>query len=274
MATIRHIGKSWYIDFRVKGKRVRQRIGRSKQAAENYLKKVDYDLSLGGENLIPREYPVEEFIQEYLNYAKANKSATSYQRDRTTVNNLKPFLQEKGIETISEITSKLLDEFKVHRLRQVGGSTVNRDFNTIRAMLNTAIKWDRIRENPANRVARARSQEIIPRFLEDKQVEKILKEAKELFHKSAGEAYLYPFLATAYYAGLRKAELIKLEWPDIKDGVLYVRNKGKQTTKSRKDRAIPVHQKLQAIMDQVPKDSNWCFTKGGKKLTSMILRKC
>jgi integrase len=273
MASIFKIKDVWYIDYRLKGLRVRHRIGRSRKAADAYLKKIEYDLSLGGRNLIPREYDVDEFNQEYLDYARANKSFTSYQRDKTTVNCLLPFLKNRGIRYLSEITPKLLDDYKVQRLKKAGKATVNRDFNTIRAMLNMAVKWDRIYENPAAKVARVREQEIIPRFLEEKQVAAILKAAKKFYTKSAKQGYLYPLLATAYYGGLRKGELINLEWSDIDDGVIYVRNKGRHTTKSRKDRTVPLHDMLKAILDSVPRVSAWCFTKNGKKLTSTILRK-
>lgn len=273
MASLFKIKDVWYIDYRLNGKRIRHRVGRSKKAAEDYLKKIEYDISLGGKNLIPREFELDKFIQEYLAYANVNKSATSYQRDKTTVNSLLPFLSGKGIKHLSEITPKILDEYKVHRLEQVGKSTVNRDFNTIRAMLNMAVKWDRIRENPADKVARVREQEIIPRFLDGTQVESLLNTAKEYYLKSSPKGYLYPLLATAYYAGLRKGELARLEWSDIEDGVIYIRNKGRHTTKSRKDRTVPLNEKLKPILDALPRASTWCFTKNERKLTNTILRK-
>jgi hypothetical protein len=74
---------NWWIDFYHQGKRIRRKVGPSKRVAEMALadvqvKKAKNDfLGVCG----PKKILFNDFAIEYLEYSKANKARSSYERD-------------------------------------------------------------------------------------------------------------------------------------------------------------------------------------------------
>ena len=84
--------------------------------------------------------------------------------------------------------------------------------NTLRAMLNTAVDWGRIGENPAARL-RLPKAEPDERTRVARQVVG-LDRLQEVF-RAAGCARTETLLRAAGEVGMRRGEIIGLRWPDV-----------------------------------------------------------
>ena len=78
---------NWWIDFYHQGKRIRRKVGPSKKVAEMAL--ADVQVKKAKKEFLgvcePKKILFKDFATEYLEYSKANKAKSSYERDVTTI---------------------------------------------------------------------------------------------------------------------------------------------------------------------------------------------
>ena len=78
---------AWWIDFYHQGKRIRRKVGPSKRVAEMAL--ADIEVKKAKQEFLgvcdPKRILFKDFADEYLEYSKANKAKSSYERDVTTI---------------------------------------------------------------------------------------------------------------------------------------------------------------------------------------------
>ena len=109
-------------------------------------------------------------------------------------------------------------------------------------------------DNPA-KVRSPRVPRNIPRHIEAVAIPGYLEQAKEV------SLELHAAFMTALYAGLRRGELVWLEWEDVdfEAGLVYVRNKPGHPLKDYEERSIPLHEELAEVLRELPRRSQWCF---------------
>jgi integrase len=120
----------------------------------------------------------------------------------------------------------------------------NTELIALKAIFNVAVKWGYLRQNPARGVKALREiKGKTPRFLSKKEINILLKHAPPDFK---------PILQTFLYTGLRKAELVNLEWSDINfnRNVIQVRAKEHWQPKSN-EREIPLHPELKKVLKKL-----------------------
>jgi len=135
--------------------------------------------------------------------------------------------------------------------------TAKNHLTTIASMFNHAVERDYIHKNPAKNKKLMRFSQIQKnkvRFLFKYEIKLILNAVKDTF--------LYELVLCGIYTGMRRSELINLEFEDIgyKRKLIYVRNKEEFQTKSRKERVFPMHKKLFKLFNN--KKNEYCFTRG------------
>lgn len=93
-----------------------------------------------------------QFSPKHLAYAQANKRPTSYGRDRVTIEHrlTPPF----GERYLFHLTAAEVKRYKQSRLAVVKPSTVNKELNCLKAMLNKAVSWGYLKEHPLKGVKR------------------------------------------------------------------------------------------------------------------------
>ncbi len=94
MASIYKRGKVYYIDYRVNGKRIRKRIGRSKQVAELTLKDIEVQLAKGEISFVQKDHDLFDFLKQYLEFSKTNHSPATYKRYRAIIEHFQTFLDQ------------------------------------------------------------------------------------------------------------------------------------------------------------------------------------
>jgi integrase len=205
---------TWYVDYIYQGQRFRRKVGPSKKLAEIALKDIEVKIAKNEYNLAPSEMTLEDFLGEFDRYSTVNHALESYRRYRNIVNNFRIFLGQKCAMKLSQLTPKLFEDYKIWRRNQplhknivAKTNTVNMEIKTLRTILNYAIKWDFLRDNPTRGVNKLKVIDAKkPRFLSKEEVKCLLENCGKV---------LYPIFYTFINTGMRLGELINLTWNDV-----------------------------------------------------------
>ncbi len=137
-------------------------------------------------------------------------------------------------------------------------STIRNALSILRGILNQAIEDGVLESNPAANLGRftrsARRSEVKGIALTKQEVEKFLRTAKKMYPS------FYPLFLLAVRAGLRRGELVALQWGDVEFGkdandqnryILvqhnYVR-RAHTTTKSKRPRRVDMSRELRRVL--------------------------
>jgi integrase len=190
----------------------------------------------------------EKLAEDYLKYAEDNKRA--WQRDLYSIKQLLPYFKGKAL---SQITPWLVEKYKSDRKDQVKPSTVNRELDTLRNMLNKAVDWKLIDSSPYKGVKHFRVNNTNLRILSNIEFEKLYK---------ASSSDLKPILLTAINTGMRLSEVLNLKWDDVNldKGYLIVRD-----SKNYESRTISLNPNLKAVLSSLVKETQSEFVFNGRK---------
>lgn len=202
---------------------------------------VGYHLKLKGGNSSLNWYPVKaHYLRSFLDYIH-NETDLQY-------------ISELGLTTNYHHFEKYQDKL----LGSMQPKSAKNHITTIGAMLNHACKLGHIKSNPIRKLDPIRGiQKNKKRFLSKDETKAILNETKG--------TYLETFILAAIYTGMRKSELINLEYGDVdpRKRLIYVKNKDGFLTKSRKERAVPLHQELTIFNGH---KEGYCFLRNNEKI--------
>jgi integrase len=260
---------NWWIDFYHQGKRVRRKVGTSKRVAEMAL--ADIQVKKSKNDFLgvcdPKRILFKDFATEYLEYSKANKARSSYERDMTTIQ--KHLVPLWGDLDLTRITTKMIEDYKGQRIERVVASTVTRELFTLKNMTRMAVEWGYLKESPAAKVKKLRSGTAHFRYLSGDEINALLVACRE-----SDNPLLFPFVVTALHTGMRLGEITALEWKDIdfKRRILRVDNKKDHHTKNYQPRVVPMNDMLVATLRKIPRrlDSTYVFQrKSGERFRKM-----
>ncbi len=108
-------GKNCYIDFTFKGQRIRESIGPSRKGAAKVIAKKKAEIA---ENKYldirkePQPIKFHDFAKEYLQWSRANKKPSSWNREISTMRRLD---KEFGEKTFQQITTWQIEKWKAKR---------------------------------------------------------------------------------------------------------------------------------------------------------------
>lgn len=252
-------GRSWCVDYAVDGKRIRKSFGRQKKVAELFLMNIEVKKAKG-EELSPKyeSIPLSDFITKYLEYSKQNKSEGTYRTDLSRIRIFEKFLKEKGIQKLEDITQELVEEFKSVTLQRSSAATFNRYLEMIKAMLNKAVAWRHLKENPLEdfkkmKITNARQ----VRFFTSEEISAILDKATPFMEKA---------IKILLYTGMRRSELVYLTWDDIdfRNKLITVQSKPEVGfhPKSHRPRSIPIHPELEQLLLDLPQRGKYVLDNG------------
>ena len=181
------------------------------------------------------EQPARTFDELMLDYLKATENTKfSHVRDRCSMKHLYPIFTGKRLSDISTIDIRVY----VHQRKADGAaaSTINKEVGLMSSAITYACKeWDWNLTNPVqgNRV---REPEGRTRW--------ISREEAQALIASAGceprAPHLPDFLRLALHTGMRRGEILGLEWRrvDLRSNLIYLDAKH---TKSKRRRSIPLN---------------------------------
>ncbi|MFC1833237.1 tyrosine-type recombinase/integrase [Thermodesulfobacteriota bacterium] len=254
---------NWWIDFYHQGKRIRRKVGPSKKVAEMAL--ADVQVKKAKNDFLgvcePKRIPFKDFAAEYLEYSRANKALSSYERDETVVRaHLVPVW---GDYQMSRITSKMIEDYKLKRLESVAPATLNREMNTIKSLFSKAVEWEYLRDSPAKPVKWLKTSRGSMRFLSREEADGFLEASK-----ASQNHHFYPVVTVALYTGMRRGEILRLQWQDVdfKRGKINVVSRDGGHTKNYESRSIPMNGSLRGALKKHPRHLHspyvFCNAKG------------
>lgn len=229
-------GKIYWYSITCDGRRVQASTGTSnKRLAEKIYAKVLHDIHEGMyfEQARIRQITFDEMVEKYL--AQYEK-----QRDKYTV---KPLMRFFSGLTLDRITTPLVNDYRIMRLKKVKPATVYQELALMRRMFNVAIReWDWLRDNPVSRLSFSiGNKNARDRWLTGEEEQALLKFATNPW-------WLRPLLITALHTGMRKGEILNLKWSDVdfKRRCLTV-----QKSKNGTKRTIPMSNTLFKTLEEI-----------------------
>lgn len=245
-------GVFWYLDYSQDGRRIRKRVGKSKKLAELALADIQVKLERKELGFQVKDKSFSDFMAEYLDFAKTNKSRGSYVRNEIVLRTFKDFAK---VERLRAINPQLIESYK--KFRSEGGtkaSTINTELNTIKAALNRAVMSGYLPRNPAREVKKLKTPRKQVRFLSKEEIAKLLE---------AGNGRMRPIIEVLLYTGLRRDELTHLTWADVdfQRHVIAIQAKNGWHPKDYEVRHIPMAPRLRELLKALPRNGgDWIFT--------------
>ena len=190
---------------------------------------------------------LKDFKEEYCAYIE-NTHSKSYLADVkctfdaliTTTDNL----------PLSKLNTRLLEKFLLDTFN-TSKYGAKHHYNNLRAAFNKAIFWGYLDENPLKKFRLPKIPTSFPAFINNDELDSIIKKTKN--------EDLKDFFLMGYHSGMRRDEIRLLKWSSInlKDRTIIVSNSETFTTKSKKERIIPINDTLlNMLVNRLPKILN------------------
>lgn len=227
MATIYRRGRNWYLNWREGGKRFRLSLGPvSKREAETTRQAKELELRTG-QRILSTGKLLSDFAEDYLEWHAAEYPTSHFRIEGIYRNHLAAFHNRP----MDAITVMEVEQWKSARLQEASRATVRKELSALQAILNQAVAWGVIAENPVKHVKK-------PKEISSKDPHWYTKDQLKAIYKAAGNrAPLWQFMANT---GIRRQEAINLKWEDIRHGRVYVLSTEEARTKSGKYRSVPL----------------------------------
>ncbi|MCX5657771.1 MAG: site-specific integrase, partial [Candidatus Omnitrophica bacterium] len=153
------------------------------------------------------------------------------------------------------ITPMLVEQYKTERIKQVSPATNNREVACLKCILNKAVEWGKLKDNPIKKVKLFRENNKRLRYLEKEEIIRLLANCNR---------HLRSMVVVALNTGMRKGEILGLKWHDVdfRQGIIYLLD-----TKNGEKREIPMNEQAKTALIRVRKhpDSPHIFCKGDGK---------
>jgi integrase len=270
---IRKLRGKWYLVIDYHGKRKTRVIGTDRRVAEEVRRQVEAKLTLGDYGILENQEQIptfgayaERWLRTYVEVERKRSTLRSYEQllrihviprfGQTRLSDvkrgdIKAFLGDLSREQ-KLVWGKTVLRFARNTLRLIVGA--------LRSVLNAAVEDGLIENNPALRVGRFAKTERPTHqasAMSRREAEEFLDAVQDVCPE------WYPFFLTALRSGLRKGELIALQWGDIQFGrdendsnrfILVQRNFSLgqfTTTKSHKMRRVDLSRQLRMVLLQL-----------------------
>jgi len=176
-------------------------------------------------------HTLKELRDQYLVWAERQRG---YRAKKSVV---KLMYQEFGNLPLSHFNTQLLDRYQSKGLKEgKAHATINRHIATIKHMFTKAVEWEMATEEVLKKVRRVK---LLP---ENNRRLRYLSKVESQALVDACSPHLRPIVITALNTGMRKEEILSLEWEkniDLKHGFILL-----QKTKNGDRREIPINEPL------------------------------
>lgn len=257
---VKKFGKGYRYSFWFDGKQTRRIVKARNQEQAKTIAQTDWDRQFNEKhNPQPAATPeakeilFSDFVNEqFLPFSKLNKK--SYDRDLRLS---KIFCEFFAGKTLKEIKASDIERFKLHHSITVSRydkilkpSTVNRELAILSRIFSLAVEYEVLFYNPCQRVKPLRADNQRIRYLTEDEEKRLLIQLKD-------NELTKNIVIFAINTGMRRGEIFNLTWfdADLNRNILNVRQ-----TKTGKDRVIPMNDKVQMMLEAIPKKNEFVFT--------------
>jgi integrase len=258
MTVKKHKNEKWYCKFTIRGvtKHLLCAGATTEKEALEIENAFKYKLQQQLNGIVPKDQKNVYFnrLKElYIKHAKTNhkkyrnqvyylNSLEKYFNNGKPVNSIKP-------EDIQKYIEYLRNSGKRGKRKN---SSINRFLEILSKMYNLAIDNGELTENPLMKVPKLKEDNHRIRFLNDDN-----NEEKRLFNSiNINAPYLKTLVITALQTGMRKGEILNMQWCniDFNNRIIHILD-----TKSGDSREIPISDILYDVLKSIPKVSEYVF---------------
>jgi integrase len=243
----------WWMDFMgADGKRHRKKAAPDYQTAKLVYRDTVAKIARG-EVLGVREEGISlrDFAERrYWPTVRSTLSLWEQRRARAILDT--QILPRFGGARLAKLRREDVERWQAERLqgqgdcRVVSGSTANKELMRLKHLLNRAVAWGYLKDNPSRLVKKAKEAPGRVRYLTPDEQQKLI---------TGAPATLRPYVVAALQTGPRRGELLTLRWAnvDMRAGTVTFPN-----TKNGDSRTVPMTNTLRALLTSLsrPFDRN------------------
>ena len=249
----------WWYRFRLNGRNYRATTQTTLKRQATDIEARERSRILEGRHGIRRQPDVafQVFATHYLDASQGDKTTSSDRRDREIVKVLTRFF---GGVLLHELMAHRIEQFKRERLagrwqahgqtgpaKPVRPATINRELDTLRAILAWAVKDRRLVESPMAAVERL--------YVRNGRI-RILRPDEQLALLAACQRHpkLAAIVELLLITGARVGELLHLQWTEDRGQELHFLN-----TKNGQVRRVQVTTRMRELLDGLPRSGPYVF---------------
>ena len=258
---IRKRGGKWYVFVNYNGRRKAKCVGTSRELAQQVRRQLEAKLALGdlalfdsAEKALTFGAYADQWLKDYARVECKTSTADGYAG--VIEQYLRPRFGNRSLDQIKRDDIKAMINDLI--AKELSRNTVRNALCVIRGIFNEAIEAGIVEVNPAARLGRftrtAKAAKVKGISLTPAEAEQFLQAAKEICPE------YHPLFLMALRAGLRRGELVAVQWGDIQFGKdeqdanrfivvehNYVRREH-TTTKSKKSRRVDMSRELRRVL--------------------------
>ncbi len=179
----------YWVDLHTSEGRIRKKVGPDKKAAkalELELKRRLIRQKVFGEIEETEPITLEELWPKYAAWCKVNNESFE-----TKVYRWKKLGPVFGKKLLNQITPRLAEQYRLSRLQEgVSAATVNKEITMLKHMLNKAVEWGYLKENPIARVKPLKEKRRKWRYLTPEEFVKVFQNIHPLYRDLPSNATL------------------------------------------------------------------------------------
>lgn len=242
-------GESWFIDYYAGGRRVREKVGPSKNDARNALSVRKAQIAQGRFQLRTRgsSPTFEQFAERYEAFSKVNKRGFKNEEYR-----LRQLKQNFGKCRLADLNAWDGEKLKSRLSSTRKPATVNRLLGNLKHMMSKAVEWHLLDKNPFTEVKLLHVPEFTERILSKDEEEKLLAACRRV-----RAPHLWSIVTLALNTGMRRGEILSLQWGQVDLENRLVRIVGGKTAQS--NRKIPMNETAFDLLSNLSRKNSLVF---------------
>jgi integrase len=237
---------AWWIDWYEGGQRRRKKTAcRTKSDAKKLLSRIKGKVVERGFGIAETNLSTTELVSRYLAATKATLAESSHQRNRLA---LKTFFKLISVAKVSGLTPEVCARYAAMRKKEKKSiRTINIETGAIKTCLNWGVRNGLLASSPLSHLRKLKGES--PgrlRFLSEDEIDSLLTEAATTLY--------HDIIFTLIKTGMRRGELVHLQWTDLDFDRRLIRVGGYQNkeeahhTKTYKERYIPMDDDLEEVL--------------------------
>ncbi len=233
-------GNVWWIRYAGLDGRIRfeSSCSASFKAAQALLIQRKKDIQEGKEPIPVKKIENHTFNELATHYEQWAERQRSFKSKKSFVKQLK---KSFGNLPLRRITTRLVEEYQSKLLAEdKAPATINRHLATMKHMFTKAVEWEMVEEEAQKKVRRVK---LLPE--NNRRLRYLSKEECGVLLGYCSH-HIRPIVITALNTGMRKGEILSLEWEkhvDLKHGFILL-----DVTKNGERREIPINRTLRETL--------------------------
>lgn len=182
---------------------------------------------------------LSEFKEEYINYAKLRFSKSYVERSIEPA--FKFLIEYAGDIPLKQLDLKTIDNFIIAKYNK-SKSAAALYYRTLKSAFSKAVVWNYLEDNPIKKIKAPKVPKSNPVFISENELNLILEKTQD--------EQLKNIFKVAFFTGMRLAEILNMRsyWIDTQQNIISLKNSNDFTTKSKKERIIPIHPRITSIV--------------------------